>query len=99
MASTLYDSLHSKILTLPDEVLVYPAHGAGSACGKNMSKETFDTLGNQKQVNYALKAPDCETFIREVTDGILPPPQYFAKNAGSLRRKNEILVSIFYALK
>lgn len=81
MASTLYDSLHSKILTLPDEVLVYPAHGAGSACGKNMSKETFDTLGNQKQVNYALKAADKATFIKEVTDGILPPPQYFAKNA------------------
>ena len=81
MAGTLYDSLHSKILVLPDEVLVYPAHGAGSACGKNMSKETFDTLGNQKQVNYALKAADKESFIREVTDGILPPPQYFAKNA------------------
>lgn len=81
MAGTLYDSLHSKILVLPDDVLVYPAHGAGSACGKNMSKETFDTLGNQKQVNYALKAADRESFIREVTDGILPPPQYFAKNA------------------
>ena len=81
MAGTLYDSLHSKILVLPDDVLVYPAHGAGSACGKNMSKETFDTLGNQKQVNYALKAADRETFIQEVTDGILPPPQYFAKNA------------------
>jgi hydroxyacylglutathione hydrolase len=81
MAGTLYDSLHAKILTLPDEVLVYPAHGAGSACGKNMSKETFDTLGNQKQVNYALKAADRATFIKEVTDGILPPPQYFAKNA------------------
>ncbi len=81
MAGTLYDSLHAKILGLPDEILVYPAHGAGSACGKNMSKETFDTLGNQKKVNYALKAADRETFIREVTDGILPPPQYFAKNA------------------
>jgi hydroxyacylglutathione hydrolase len=81
MAGTLYDSLHAKILTLPDEVLVYPAHGAGSACGKNMSKETFDTLGNQKQVNYALRAADRDTFIKEVTDGILPPPQYFAKNA------------------
>jgi len=81
MAGTLYDSLHAKILTLPDEVLVYPAHGAGSACGKNMSKETFDTLGNQKQVNYALRAPDKATFIKEVKEGILPPPQYFAKNA------------------
>ncbi|WP_449435218.1 MBL fold metallo-hydrolase [Pedobacter steynii] len=81
MAGTLYDSLQNKILTLPDDVLVYPAHGAGSACGKNMSKETFDTLGHQKEVNYALKAKTKEQFIKEVTDGILPPPQYFAKNA------------------
>lgn len=81
MAATLYESLHNKILTLGDEVIVYPAHGAGSACGKNMSKETFDTLGHQKEVNYALKASSKEQFIKEVTDGILPPPQYFAKNA------------------
>jgi hydroxyacylglutathione hydrolase len=81
MAATLYDSLHNKILTLADDVIVYPAHGAGSACGKNMSKETFDTLGHQKEVNYALKASSKEQFIKEVTDGILPPPPYFAKNA------------------
>jgi glyoxylase-like metal-dependent hydrolase (beta-lactamase superfamily II)/rhodanese-related sulfurtransferase len=81
MAATLYDSLHSKVLTLADDVIVYPAHGAGSACGKNMSKETFDTLGHQKKVNYALKATSKEQFIKEVTEGILPPPQYFAKNA------------------
>ncbi|WP_316823405.1 MBL fold metallo-hydrolase [Pedobacter gandavensis] len=81
MAATLYDSLQNKILCLPDEVLVYPAHGAGSACGKNMSKETFDTLGHQKEVNYALKASSKAQFIQEVTAGILPPPQYFAKNA------------------
>ncbi|MDR6784193.1 hydroxyacylglutathione hydrolase [Pedobacter africanus] len=81
MAGTLYDSLQEKILSLPDDVLVYPAHGAGSACGKNMSKETFDTLGHQKEVNYALKATSRAQFIKEVTDGILPPPQYFAKNA------------------
>ncbi|TKC61070.1 MBL fold metallo-hydrolase [Pedobacter hiemivivus] len=81
MAATLYDSLHTKILTLPDDVLVYPAHGAGSACGKSMSKETFDTLGHQKEVNYALKATSKAQFVKEVTDGILPPPQYFAKNA------------------
>lgn len=81
MAATLYESLHSKILPLADDVIVYPAHGAGSACGKNMSKETFDTLGHQKQVNYALKATSKEQFIKEVTDGILPPPAYFAKNA------------------
>lgn len=81
MAATLYDSLHHKIMTLPDDVLIYPAHGAGSACGKSMSKETFDTLGHQKEVNYALKAATKEQFIKEVTEGILPPPQYFAKNA------------------
>jgi glyoxylase-like metal-dependent hydrolase (beta-lactamase superfamily II)/rhodanese-related sulfurtransferase len=81
LAGLLYDSLHQKIMTLPDETIVYPAHGAGSACGKNMSKETFDTLGHQKEVNYALRAPDKESFIKEVTEGILPPPQYFPKNA------------------
>jgi hypothetical protein len=80
LAGHLYDSLHDKIMTLPDEVIVYPAHGAGSACGKNMSKETFDTLGHQKEVNYALKAASKEQFIREVTDGILPPPAYFPQN-------------------
>ncbi|MDQ7947704.1 MAG: MBL fold metallo-hydrolase [Pedobacter sp.] len=81
MAGSLYDSLHAKIMPLSDEVIIYPAHGAGSACGKNMSKETFDTLGHQKQVNYALKASTRAQFIEEVTAGILPPPQYFAKNA------------------
>jgi hydroxyacylglutathione hydrolase len=81
LAGMLYDSLQHKIMPLPDHVLVYPAHGAGSACGKNMSKETFDTLGNQKKVNYALNAVSKEWFIKELTTGILPPPQYFAKNA------------------
>jgi hydroxyacylglutathione hydrolase len=81
LAGMLYDSLHNKIMTLPDEVLVYPAHGAGSACGKNMSKETFDTLGNQKKTNYALADISKQEFIKELTTGILPPPQYFAKNA------------------
>jgi hydroxyacylglutathione hydrolase len=80
LAGLLYDSLATKIKPLADDVIVYPAHGAGSACGKSMSKETFDTLGHQKEVNYALKADSKEQFIKEVTDGILPPPQYFAKN-------------------
>ena len=80
LAGLLYDSLTAKIKPLADDVIVYPAHGAGSACGKSMSKETSDTLGHQKQVNYALKASSKEQFIEEVTDGILPPPQYFAKN-------------------
>jgi len=81
LAGMLYDSLNEKIKPLADDVIVYPAHGSGSACGKSMSKETFDTLGHQKQVNYALKAQTKEQFIKEVTDGIMPPPQYFAKNA------------------
>tara|TARA_A100000171_G_scaffold52317_1_gene70079 strand:+ start:3869 stop:5278 length:1410 start_codon:yes stop_codon:yes gene_type:complete len=82
LASMLFDSLRNKIMTLPDDVIVYPAHGAGSACGKNMSKETSDTLGNQKKMNYALRANMTrEEFIKEVTTGILPPPQYFQKNA------------------
>lgn len=82
LAGWLYDSLRNKIMTLPDEVLVYPAHGAGSACGKNMSKDTWDTLGHQKQTNYALRADMTRAeFIKEVTEGLLPPPQYFAKNA------------------
>ena len=80
LAGHLYESLQNKIIPLPDEVIVYPAHGAGSACGKNMSKETFDTLGHQKQVNYALKAATREQFIQEVTEGILPPPAYFPQN-------------------
>lgn len=81
LARNLYRSLREKIMTLPDEVVVYPAHGAGSACGKNMSKETTDLLGNQKKNNYALRADMSEEeFVKEVTEGLLPPPQYFASN-------------------
>ena len=81
LAGHLYDSLRSKIMVLPNEVLVYPAHGAGSACGKNMSKETFDTLGHQKEVNYALRSNMTKKeFMDEVTDGLLPPPSYFPLN-------------------
>ncbi len=82
LAGWLFDSLRKKIMTLPDDVIVYPAHGAGSACGKNMSSETWDTLGNQKKTNYALRANMTKKeFIAEVTDGLLPPPSYFSKNA------------------
>ncbi len=81
LAGMLFDSLHQKLMPLPDDIIIYPAHGAGSACGKNMSKETFDTLGNQKKTNYALANISKSEFIKEVTSGILPPPQYFAKNA------------------
>ena len=80
LAGMLYESLYTKILPLPDSITVYPAHGAGSACGKNMMKETVDTLGNQKKVNYALKQPNKDAFIKEVTDGLLPPPAYFGMN-------------------
>ncbi len=95
MAATLYDSLHSKIMGLPDSIIIYPAHGAGSACGKNMSKETFDTLGHQKTVNYALKATSKEQFVKEVTDGIMPPPAYFAKNAAMNKAGGAILEDVF----
>ncbi len=82
LAAMLYDSLRTKIMPLADEVIVYPAHGAGSACGKNLSKETVGTIGEQKQINYALRADmKKEEFVKEVLDGIPPPPQYFAKNA------------------
>ncbi len=81
LAGHLYDSLREKVMTLPDDVVVYPAHGAGSACGKNMSKETTDLLGNQKKFNYALRANMTkEEFIEEVTNGLAKPPQYFPHN-------------------
>ncbi len=81
LAGTLYDSLRQKIMKLPNETIVYPGHGAGSACGKNMSKETVGTIGEQKESNYALRTDMTkEEFIREVTDGLLPPPAYFPLN-------------------
>ena len=80
LAGILYDSLQNKIMPLADDITVYPAHGAGSACGKNMQKETVDTLGNQKKTNYALNQPDKESFVREVLDGLTAPPKYFGMN-------------------
>ena len=81
LAGLLYDSLRTKIMTLADDVVVYPAHGAGSACGKNLSKETVGTIGDQKKTNYALRADMTkEEFVKEVTDGLLPPPAYFPLN-------------------
>jgi len=81
LAGYLYDSLRNKIMLLPDEVIVYPGHGAGSACGKNMSKETTDTLGHQKAMNYALRADMTrDEFVKEVLDGLVEPPQYFPAN-------------------
>ena len=80
LAGILYDSLQNKIMPLADDIIVYPAHGAGSACGKNMQKETVDTLGNQKKTNYALNQPNKESFIKEVLDGLSAPPKYFGMN-------------------
>jgi glyoxylase-like metal-dependent hydrolase (beta-lactamase superfamily II)/rhodanese-related sulfurtransferase len=80
LAGHLYESLRNKIIPLADDIIVYPAHGAGSACGKNMSKETSDTLGNQKKTNYALQEMTKEEFIKEVTTGLTPPPSYFPQN-------------------
>ena len=82
LAAMLFDSLRHKIMTLEDDVIVYPAHGAGSACGKNLSKATVGSIGDQKKTNYALRATMTKSeFIEEVLEGIAPPPQYFAKNA------------------
>lgn len=81
LAGMLYDSLNTKIKTLPDSVIVYPAHGPGSACGKNIGKETFSTIGEQKKFNYAMKDQSKDQFIKQVCDGILPPPQYFFEDA------------------
>ena len=81
LASHLFDSLRNKIIPLNDDIIVYPGHGAGSACGKNMSKETTDTLGNQKKTNYALNLDlTREEFVAQVLDGLMPPPGYFPKN-------------------
>ena len=86
LAGILFDSLRTKIMPLADDVVVYPAHGAGSSCGKNMMKETVDSLGNQKQMNYALLADMTkEEFIAEVTDGLAPPPAYFPMNVAMNR--------------
>jgi hydroxyacylglutathione hydrolase len=81
LAGMLYDSLQRRIKTLPDQVIVYPAHGPGSACGKSIGKETFSTIGEQKKFNYALKDQTKDAFVKELTNGILPPPQYFFEDA------------------
>nr|WP_315033654.1 MBL fold metallo-hydrolase [uncultured Chryseobacterium sp.] len=102
LAGLLYHSLYEKILPLHDDIIVYPAHGAGSACGKNMQKETFDTLGNQKKTNYALNQNSKERFIKEVTDGLLPPPAYFGMNVKMNRKGyrsfDEVLSESLHAL-
>lgn len=97
LAGMLFDSLRTKILPLADDVIVYPAHGAGSACGKKMMKETVDTLGNQKKINYALRADMTkDEFVLEVTDGLLPPPLYFPLN---VKMNKEGYEDIDYVIK
>lgn len=91
LADMLYDSLHNKLMTLPDATRVYPAHGAGSACGKNLSTDLWSTIGDQKQTNYALRAPDKPTFMQLVTEGQPPAPSYFVYDA-SLNRKAHALL-------
>ena len=81
LAGMLYDSLLNKITSLPDEVIIYPAHGAGSSCGKNIGPDTYSTLGEERKTNYALRAATKEEFIKAVTEGLNEPPQYFAVNA------------------
>lgn len=87
LAGHLYDSLHNRILPLNDDIIIYPAHGAGSACGKNMSAETSDTLGNQKKTNYAFNLSK-EDFIKELTTGLALPPAYFSKNVAMNKKVN-----------
>lgn len=95
LAGVLFDSLRNKIMPLADDIMVYPAHGAGSACGKNMMKETVDTLGNQKKVNYALRASMTkEEFVAEVTEGLLPPPSYFPSNVKMNREGYEDIAQV-----
>jgi glyoxylase-like metal-dependent hydrolase (beta-lactamase superfamily II)/rhodanese-related sulfurtransferase len=91
LADSLYDSLHGKLMTLPDATRVYPAHGAGSACGKNLSTDLWSTIGNQKETNYALRAPDKPTFMDLVTEGQPPAPGYFVYDAILNRKDRELL--------
>lgn len=95
LAGLLYESLMTKIMPLADDVIVYPAHGAGSACGKNMMKETVDTLGNQKQMNYALNQPDKAAFVKAVTDGLQPPPGYFGMNVAMNKKGYQSFETVF----
>jgi glyoxylase-like metal-dependent hydrolase (beta-lactamase superfamily II)/rhodanese-related sulfurtransferase len=94
LAGMLYESLHKKIMPLTDDIIIYPAHGAGSNCGKNLGDETFSTIGEQKQTNYALQQQTKEAFIKAVTDGLSAPPQYFPINAKINKEGYEMLTVI-----
>jgi hydroxyacylglutathione hydrolase len=95
LAAHLYDSLYHKIMPLDDDIMVYPGHGAGSACGKNMGKETFSTLGHQKKYNYALQNLSKDEFVQQVTAGLTPPPQYFPKNVLLNKQGYESINAVF----
>ncbi len=95
LAGMLYDSLHNQLMSLPDDVLVYPAHGPGSSCGKNLGPKTISTIGEEKLTNFALQAGSKEDFIKVVTEGIQSPPQYFPINA-SINKKGYISLESIY---
>lgn len=95
LAALLYDSIQEKIMPLADDIIMYPAHGAGSSCGKNLGPETYSTIGEQKATNYALQPQTKEAFVKTVTDGLTEPPQYFPINAKINKEGYESLVSIF----
>ena len=97
LAALLYDSLRNKILTLPDDLAIYPAHGPGSSCGKNLGPSTYSTLKEEKETNYALKAQTKEEFIKAVTDGLIAPPQYFSVNARINKEGYESLEDVLEA--
>ena len=90
MARQLYRSLHTSLLTLPDATRVYPAHGAGSACGKNLSTEKASTIGEQRRSNYALRLGTAEDFVAAVTEGQPPQPGYFARVAELNRESHQL---------
>src|ERR1700722_11118472 len=91
LAALLYDSLHEKILPLPDDLNIYPAHGPGSSCGKNIGPNTYSTLKEEKETNYALRRQTKEEFVKAVTDGLAAPPQYFPISARSIKRCDDTL--------
>ena len=97
LAGMMYDSIHTKLFPLADDVIVYPAHGPGSSCGKNLGPNTYSTIGEEKQFNYAMKAETKKDFIKKVTDGIAPPPSYFPINAKINKEGYESLGDILLA--
>ena len=97
LAGMMYDSIHTKLFPLADDVIVYPAHGPGSSCGKNLGPNTYSTIGEEKQFNYAMKAETKKDFIKQVTDGIAPPPSYFPINAKINKEGYESLGDILLA--